>query len=102
MVSIVISVVSSADRSRSPILSFRSGSCSQRLRVALSSAACGSAGAATLVGSCAVTSSWTMVPDCARKPTMIAGASVVPMERISDSVASAELESRWSVRSSIM
>ena len=61
-----------------------------------------SAGAATVVGSWAVRASGRAVPACARKPTRNAGAMVVPIERTSDSVASAELDSSAGVRSNIM
>jgi len=70
--------------------------------VAWSSVAYGSAGAGTDVGSTAVSRSCTRVPACARNPTMIAGARVVPSARVSDRVASAEFDSLLRVLANIM
>ena len=60
--------------------------------VACRVAAYGSSGALIVLGSCAVSRSCTSPPAWARKPTMITGASVVPIERTSDRVPSAEFD----------
>ena len=88
--------------SKAGILSASSGSAFHFSRVAFSSAACGRAGAATVSGSCSMIRSCIVVPALARKPTMRAGASVVPMARTRDRVPSAELDSSSGTRSSIM
>ena len=98
--SIVVAVRSG--KSTPASLSFSLSSALSSVNFCCSSAAYGRDGAAMDVGNWATRASCSPPPACARKPTRNAGASVVPIERTSESVASAELDSSGGVRSSIM